>query len=61
MLVISFGVAEAEPVRDPGMMPWPLTRAEVELAGGPLRARSVEYFMGESPELPRWRAEFTRY
>jgi SAM-dependent methyltransferase len=61
LLVISFAVAEATPVRDLGMMPWPLTRAEVELAGGPLRARSVECFMGENPDLPRWRAEFTRY
>ena len=60
LLVISFATTEAEPVRDPGMMPWPLTRAEVELAGGPLRASSIDYFMGENPALPRWRAEFTR-
>jgi 2-polyprenyl-3-methyl-5-hydroxy-6-metoxy-1,4-benzoquinol methylase len=60
LLVISFATTEAEPVRDLGMMPWPLTRAEVELAGGPLRAGSVELVMGEDPPLPRWRAEFTR-
>jgi SAM-dependent methyltransferase len=60
LLVISFATTEAEPVRDVGMMPWALTRAELELAGGPLRPRSVDYFMGENPALPRWRAEFTR-
>lgn len=60
LLVISFATTEAEPVRDPAMMPWPLTRTELELAGGPLRAASTEYFMGENPQLPRWRAEFTR-
>ena len=59
LLVISFATSEEDPVRDPQMMPWPLTRAEVELAGGPLQARSIEYFMGHDPDLPRWRAEFT--
>jgi hypothetical protein len=42
------------------MMPCPLTRAEIEAAGGPLRARELEYFMGQDPPLPRWRAAFTR-
>ena len=60
LLVISFATSEEDPVRNPQMMPWPLTRSEVELAGGPLRARSIEYFMGHDPDLPRWRAEFTR-
>jgi SAM-dependent methyltransferase len=60
LLVISFAADEAEVVRDPGMMPWPLTRAELEAAGGPLRAHSIELFMGQNPPLPRWRAEFTR-
>jgi len=59
LLVISFATTEAEPVRDLAMMLWPLTRAEVDLAGGPLRPREIEYFMGENPPLPRWRAEFT--
>ncbi len=60
LLVIAFATAEDDPVRDPAMMPWPLTRAEIETAGGPLRAREIEYFMGQDPALPRWRAEFTR-
>jgi SAM-dependent methyltransferase len=60
LLVISWATQEDDPVRDPAMMPWPLTPAELELARGPLRARSVERFTGQSPPLPRWRAEFSR-
>ncbi len=60
LLVISWATQEDDPVRDPAQMPWPLTRAELDIARGPLRERSVEHFMGNSPPLPRWRAEFGR-
>jgi SAM-dependent methyltransferase len=60
LLVIAFATTEGDPVRDPAMMPWPLTRGEIEAAGGPLRTREIEYFTGQDPPLPRWRAEFTR-
>jgi hypothetical protein len=42
-------------------MPWPLTRRELDLAGGPLRTVAVEQFTdgGTVPRL-RWRAEFRR-
>jgi 2-polyprenyl-3-methyl-5-hydroxy-6-metoxy-1,4-benzoquinol methylase len=60
LLVISFATTEDNPARDPKMMPWPLTHAEIKAAGGPLRARSVDHFMGRNPDLPRWRAEFAR-
>jgi len=44
------------------MMPWPLTRRELEaMAGSTLTARSIEKFLdGEDPPRLRWRAEFTR-
>jgi hypothetical protein len=43
------------------MMPWPLTRAELDLAGGPLRAHRIEEFSTEeNPPGPHWRAEFRR-
>ena len=43
------------------MMPWPLTPAELALAGGPLRAHRIEkYADGEDPPRLRWRAEFRR-
>lgn len=58
LLVIAFATTEEDPERDPAMMPWPVTRAELDLAGGPLRARSIEHFTGRNPPLPRWRAEF---
>ena len=49
------------PVRDPAMMPWPLTPAELTLAGGPLRAHRIEkYTDDEDPPRLRWRAEFRR-
>jgi hypothetical protein len=42
-------------------MPWPLTRRELGLAGGPLRTAGVEQFMdGDDPPKLRWRAEFRR-
>jgi SAM-dependent methyltransferase len=60
LLVISWAADADNPERDPAMMPWPLTRAELDAAAGPLRARRIERFMGQVPPLPRWRAEFTR-
>jgi hypothetical protein len=45
------------------MMPWPLTRAEIGLAGGPLRTESVDFLPAGDPplpHLPHWRAEFHR-
>jgi SAM-dependent methyltransferase len=60
LLVIAFGTTEQDPVRDPEQMPWALTRAEIDLAGGPLRAHRIEYFTGQVPPLPRWRAQFRR-
>jgi SAM-dependent methyltransferase len=60
LLVIGWATLEDDPVRDPAMMPWPLTRAELDLARGPLAERRVEHFMGNSPALPRWRAEYSR-
>jgi SAM-dependent methyltransferase len=60
LLVISFAAGEDEPARDPAMMPWPLTRAELQAAGGPLRAISIEHIVVRNPPLPHWRAEFTR-
>ena len=63
LLVIAFATEEANPERSPAMMPWPLTRAEVDLAGGELPAVSVELVpIGNEPfpHLPHWRAEFRR-
>jgi hypothetical protein len=43
------------------MMPWPLTRAELDQASGPLRPVSIEQFDdNEDPPKLRWRAEFRR-
>jgi SAM-dependent methyltransferase len=58
LLVIAMATAEQDPVRDPRQMPWPLTRAEIGLAGEPLRVHRIEQFTGQVPPLPRWRAEF---
>lgn len=60
LLVVSFATTEEDPARDPAMMPWPLTRAELERAGGPLRTIRIDYSEGGEPFLPRWRAEFRR-
>jgi threonine dehydrogenase-like Zn-dependent dehydrogenase len=62
LLVIARATDEEDPVRDPAMMPWPLTRGELEaLAGNRLTARSIEKFLDdEDPPKLRWRAEFGR-
>ena len=62
LLVIARATDDLDPVRDPAMMPWPLTRRELEaMAGNTLTARSVEKFLDdEDPPKLRWRAEFTR-
>jgi SAM-dependent methyltransferase len=62
LLVIARATDEEDPVRDPAMMPWPLTRSELEsLAGNRLTARSIEkFFDDEDPPRLRWRAEFSR-
>jgi 2-polyprenyl-3-methyl-5-hydroxy-6-metoxy-1,4-benzoquinol methylase len=44
LLVIARATDEDEPVRDPAMMPWPLTPAELTLAGGPLRIHRIEKY-----------------
>jgi SAM-dependent methyltransferase len=61
LLVIARATNDENPQRDPAQMPWPLTRRELDLAGGPLRSVRVEQFM-DSGTLPRlrWRAEFRR-
>lgn len=61
LLVIARATNEENPERDPAMMPWALTRRELDLAGGPLRAVRVEQFLDqEDPPKLRWRAEFRR-
>ncbi|HEY1624321.1 MAG TPA: class I SAM-dependent methyltransferase [Streptosporangiaceae bacterium] len=62
LLVIARATNEEDPVRDPAMMPWALTRAELDaVAGGVLRAVRVEQFTDEEdPPRLRWRAEFRR-
>ena len=60
LLVVSFATTEENPDRDPAMMPWPLTRAEIERAGRQLRTIRMELSEGGEPFLPRWRAEFRR-
>jgi SAM-dependent methyltransferase len=62
LLVIARAAGEEDPVRDPAMMPWPLTRGELEaMAGNRLTARSIEQFLDdEDPPKLRWRAEFSR-
>ena len=37
LLVIARATDDEHPERDPAEMPWPLTRRELDLAGGPLR------------------------
>jgi len=61
LLVIARATNEEDPQRDPAMMPWPLTRRELDMAGGPLRAHRVEQFTDdEEPPKLRWRGEFRR-
>lgn len=62
LLVIARATDEVDPVRDPAMMPWPVTRSELDaMAGRLLAARSVEQFLDEEdPPKLRWRAEFGR-
>lgn len=62
LLVIARATDDQDPVRDPAMMPWPLTRRELEaMAGATLTVRSAEQFLDdEDPPKLRWRAEFTR-
>jgi ubiquinone/menaquinone biosynthesis C-methylase UbiE len=62
LLVIARATDDPDPVRDPAMMPWALTRRELEdMAGRTLTVRSVEQFLDdEDPPKLRWRAEFTR-
>ncbi len=62
LLVIARATDEENPVRDPAMMPWPLTRGELEaMAGNQLTVRSVEKFLDdEDPPRLRWRAEFSQ-
>jgi SAM-dependent methyltransferase len=62
LLVIARATDEEDPVRDPAMMPWPMTRNELNaMMGGRLTARSVEKFLDEeNPPKLRWCAEFGR-
>lgn len=61
LLIIARATDEEDPVRDPAMMPWPLTRTELEsLAGSRLIPRSIDkFFDREDPPKLRWRAEFS--
>lgn len=60
--MIARAADEQDPVRDPAVMPWPLSRRELEaIAGAMLTPRSIEKFLDdEEPPRLRWRAEFTR-
>ena len=61
LLVVARATDDPDPVHDPAQMPWPLTRAELDLACGPLRPARVEkFFDDEDPPKLRWRAEFRR-
>jgi SAM-dependent methyltransferase len=62
LLVIARATDEEDPVRDPTLMPWPLTRAELDaVAGSVLSTVRVEQFLDdEDPPKLRWRAEFQR-
>ncbi len=62
LLVVARASDEEDPARDPAMMPWPLTRSELEaMAGNRLTPRSIERFLDdEDPPRLRWRAEFSR-
>jgi len=61
LLIIARATNEEDPERDPAMMPWALTRRELETAGRSLRAHRIEQFTdNETPPKLRWRAEFRR-
>lgn len=62
LLVIARATDEEDPVRDPAMMPWPVTRNELNaMAGSRLTQRAVEKFLDEEdPPKLRWLAEFGR-
>jgi 2-polyprenyl-3-methyl-5-hydroxy-6-metoxy-1,4-benzoquinol methylase len=61
LLVISLAADSDALVRDPAMMPWPLTRAARPRGGAPLHAHRIEQFTAEeNPRGPHWRAEFRR-
>ena len=62
LLVIARATDDPDPVRDPALMPWPLTRRELEsMAGTTLTPRTIEQFLDdEAPPKLRWCAEFTR-
>jgi SAM-dependent methyltransferase len=60
LLVIARATDDDDPVRDPAMMPWPLTRRELDaLTGGVLHISSLER-LTDDDGTPRWRAELTR-
>ena len=60
LLIIARATNEENPVRDPAMMPWPLTRSELEAAAGPLTTQRIHQFPDdEDPSMLRWVAEFT--
>jgi SAM-dependent methyltransferase len=62
LLAIARATDDQDPVRDPALMPWPLTRRELQaMAGRTLTAGPVEQFLdAEDPPKLRWRAQFTR-
>jgi SAM-dependent methyltransferase len=62
LLVIARATNEEDPFRDPALMPWPLTRAELDaVAGGVLHPVHVQQFVDdEDPPKLRWQAEFRR-
>ena len=61
-LLVIAGGGRGEHDDDPGQMPWPLTRAEIESFGGDgLTAESIVDFFDYEDRGPvcRWRAWFT--
>jgi hypothetical protein len=59
LLVVARARDEAD---DPGQMPWPLTRAEIELfiSYEMSKLSIVDFFDGEDPPKRRWKAWFTK-
>ena len=61
LLIIAHATEETAPERDPAGIPWPLTRAEVDSAGGLLHPVKIELVRNdETPPTLYWRAEFNR-